>query len=82
MVKWPIVLGYPALFWYIVPGVSQWAAKALGVLGDESAVEPLVLALKDKNSEVRESAAEALGKIGGDRGAKEAGLPHLCPPEL
>ncbi|MGO9892958.1 MAG: HEAT repeat domain-containing protein, partial [Bryobacteraceae bacterium] len=33
----------------------------------ENAIEPLTIALNDKNSVVRENAAEALGEIGGAR---------------
>jgi hypothetical protein len=40
------------------------AAWALGEIGDERAVEPLISALGDKISDVREAAASALGKIG------------------
>jgi len=39
------------------------AAQDLGKLGDIRAVEPLILALKDDNSWVRFSAAEALGNV-------------------
>jgi len=45
-------------------GVRRRAARALGQLGDPSAVEPLINALKDKSSRVRVSATEALVKIG------------------
>jgi HEAT repeat protein len=41
------------------------AEKALGDLGAEIAVEPLILALKDDNWRVRYEAARALGKIKG-----------------
>lgn len=41
------------------------AEKALGELGAEIAVEPLILALKDDNWRVRYEAARALGKIKG-----------------
>jgi HEAT repeat protein len=43
----------------------RWrAAGALGKIGDSRAVEPLIAALKDENSRVRQYAAEALRKIG------------------
>ena len=44
--------------------VRQEAAKALGDIGDPSAIEPLITALKDEDKYVRIKAAEALGKIG------------------
>ena len=40
------------------------AAVALGEIGDERAVEPLIEALKDKIASVRRAAAQALGEIG------------------
>lgn len=43
------------------------AAKALGKIGDERAVEPLINALKNKDGDVRRESAEALGKIGDER---------------
>jgi HEAT repeat protein len=43
--------------------VRQGAAKALGEIGDERAVEPLMKALR-RDSYVRWSAVVALGKIG------------------
>ncbi|MBD3209855.1 hypothetical protein GF318_00555 [Candidatus Micrarchaeota archaeon] len=46
------------------PEAREGAAMALGELGDERAVRPLVAALDDENAEVRISALEALGKIG------------------
>ena len=48
------------------------AAKALGEIGDASALEPLIAALKDPKKDVRSAAAEAIGKIGGDPRAVEA----------
>ena len=39
-------------------------AKRYSEIGDERAVEPLIQALKDKDSDVREGAAEVLVKIG------------------
>ncbi len=47
--------------------VRQWAAGALGKIGDARAVEPLSAALKDTVAGVREWAAWALGKIGDAR---------------
>ena len=43
------------------------AAEALGEIGDERAVEPLIHALKDRDKAVRWKAAEALGEIGDER---------------
>ena len=40
------------------------AAIALGKIGDKRAVESLIAALRDTNSDVRENAAKALGRIG------------------
>ena len=46
----------------------RWAAiRALGKLGDPSAVKPIIKALRDEDSGVRKTAAEALGKIGDAR---------------
>ena len=39
----------------------------LGIIGDEKAVDALILVLKDKNRFVRQEAIAALGKIGGER---------------
>jgi len=44
--------------------VRGGAAEALGELKDARAVEPLIGALKDRYTDVRKAAAEALGKIG------------------
>ncbi len=44
--------------------LRQFAAQALGVVGDSSAVQSLTFALEDENSMVKTSAAESLGKIG------------------
>ncbi|HEX9697363.1 MAG TPA: HEAT repeat domain-containing protein [Actinomycetota bacterium] len=41
------------------------AAEALGKLGDARAVEPLIAALADKSGPARETAAEALNRLGG-----------------
>jgi len=48
---------------------SIWA---LGEIGDEQAIGPLIEALRDKNSDVRVSAISALEKLGA-----VAALPHL-----
>ncbi len=40
------------------------AAEALGYLGDDRAIAPLLLTLKDEHNELREIAAEALGRLG------------------
>ena len=45
--------------------VRSSAADALGEIGDERAIEPLIELLKDEN--VRGTAAWALGEIGGER---------------
>jgi len=47
--------------------LARKAACALGDIKDEKAVEPLLKALHDKNSDVRQAAAKALGDIGDDR---------------
>ncbi|MGB9872500.1 MAG: HEAT repeat domain-containing protein, partial [Anaerolineae bacterium] len=44
--------------------IRRDAARALGELKDARAVEPLIAALKDKDSDVREAAAEALDRLG------------------
>ena len=50
--------------------VLREAEKALGDIGDKLAVEPLIHALKDKDSSVRYEAAKALGKIKATRAVK------------
>jgi len=47
--------------------VRQAAAMALGEIKDASAVEPLIIALKDEHGHVRELSARALGQIGDAR---------------
>lgn len=47
--------------------LARRAACALGDIKDETAVEPLMEALHDTNSCVRQAAAKALGNIGDDR---------------
>jgi len=52
-----------------VPGTIQMrcvAARMLASFGDKRAVMPLIKALDNDNSELREASAEALWKIGGD----------------
>ena len=44
-------------------GVRNSCAKALGKIGDESAVAPLKKALKDENEYVRNAAFEALEAV-------------------
>jgi HEAT repeat protein len=48
-------------------GVRRSVAEALGAIGDERAVEPLIETLRYEGSDVRRSAAEALGEIGDGR---------------
>ncbi|NVO65897.1 HEAT repeat domain-containing protein [Methanofollis tationis] len=49
----------------------RWgAADALGRIGDERAVEPLIAAMKDPDPRVRKKAAWALGQIGDIRGQR------------
>lgn len=56
--------------------VQSYVAEALGKIGDARAVKPLIASLKDKNWYVlRDSAAEALGKIGTPE-AKQAVLEY------
>jgi len=43
------------------------AAEYLGILGDEAALEPLILALSDENAGLRQCAAMALGELGSPR---------------
>ena len=47
--------------------VRKAAAQVLGEIGDVRAVEPLIVALKNKHEDLRKTAAEALGKIGDAR---------------
>ena len=47
--------------------VRRHAIKMLGIIGDEKAVDALILVLKDKNRFVRQEAIVALGKIGSER---------------
>ena len=43
--------------------LGEQAAVALGKIGDKKEVEPLIAALKDRDSDVREQAAVALGRL-------------------
>ena len=47
--------------------VRRHAIEMLGIIGDEKAVDALILVLKDKNRFVRQEAIAALGKIGSER---------------
>ncbi|MBN1328058.1 MAG: HEAT repeat domain-containing protein [Candidatus Heimdallarchaeota archaeon] len=47
--------------------VRQYAALALGRIGDDKAIEVLDEVLKDKNPSVRRAAIESIGHIGGKR---------------
>lgn len=49
------------------PWLSTKAARALGEIGDERAVDPLINALSCKSAETREAVADALGNIGDER---------------
>tara|TARA_B000000460_G_C21378590_1_gene332805 strand:+ start:406 stop:630 length:225 start_codon:yes stop_codon:yes gene_type:complete len=50
-----------------VRSVRLHAAEALGKIGDERAVEPLIEALNDEEGHVRRGAAVALGRLGYER---------------
>jgi HEAT repeat protein len=63
LVRWWCKIG--ETFFNTSPG--EEAAGALGEIGDARAVEPLIAALKDKNSGIRYGAAGALGEIGDAR---------------
>ncbi len=47
--------------------VRRHAIEMLGIIGDEKAVDALILVLKDKNRFVRQEAIASLGKIRGER---------------
>ena len=49
------------------PQVRKNAARALGDIGSDQAVEGLIAALQDRDPQVRKSAARALGDIGSDQ---------------
>ena len=57
--------------------VRRAAAAALGAIGDGRAVEPLVAALKDADSDVRSAAAEALEKLGWQPPTQEQRIAYL-----
>ncbi len=44
--------------------VRRHAVEMLGIIGDEKAIDSLILVLKDKDRFVRQEAIAALGKIG------------------
>ncbi len=44
--------------------VRLMAVKALGLLADERAVEPLIAMVADRDAEIRSATAVALGKLG------------------
>ena len=44
--------------------IRRYAAEALGEIGDQRAVDPLIAAPTDTNEYVRSNAARGLGKIG------------------
>jgi HEAT repeat protein len=47
---------------------KRWkAAESLGRIGDDRAVDPLIIALTDEDWRVKQKAAWALGKIGDPR---------------
>jgi HEAT repeat protein len=56
--------------------VRRLAAEALGIVGDDRAILPLIAALQDSDEGVRRNVAEALGKLG-DRRAIEPLLSAL-----
>jgi HEAT repeat protein len=45
------------------PDIKMRAAKSLGEIGDERALEPLKALLKDKNPNVRDAAWKAVERI-------------------
>lgn len=49
------------------PTLQGAAAEALGYIGDERAISPMLLLVHDRSNELREIAAEALGRIGNER---------------
>ncbi len=52
------------------PAVRYWAANALGKCKAPTAIEPLAPLLKDKHTGVRQQAARAIERIGGERAAE------------
>ena len=67
------VLGYQTILIFGPVDARKWSVKKLEGY-KELAVRPLAIALKDKNEDVRESAAVALGRIGS---AAEKAVPAL-----
>jgi hypothetical protein len=53
-----------------IPIMRMVAAGALGRTGDQRAVEPLIVAMRDPDEDVSDSAIWALGRLGGDRAVK------------
>lgn len=47
--------------------VAEFSARALGIIGDAEAVEPLIGKLDNPNVGIRKMSSEALGKIGNAR---------------
>jgi HEAT repeat protein len=52
------------------PYVRAWIAEALGAIGDMRAIPPLMRALRDSSSAVRERTADALGRFGSPKPVK------------
>ena len=50
-----------------IAGVRQFAAQALGEIGDQRATTPLINALGDPKGRVQRAAADALGRLGDSR---------------
>ena len=53
------------------PEVRRTAVRALGRMGDDAAVTPLVRSLRDRDSDVRSMAARMLGELAGGRPAPD-----------
>ncbi len=53
--------------------IRRAAAQALVKIGDARAVEPLIAALKDKDKDIRQLAAEGLNRLGWQPGMDETG---------
>lgn len=53
------------------PWLSTKAARALGEIGDERAIEPLISALSCRSAETREAVVDALGNIGDQRAVEK-----------
>jgi HEAT repeat protein len=50
------------------PDIKMRAAKSLGEIGDERALEPLRVLVKDKNPDVRDAAGKAIERINRQNG--------------